>query len=440
MSHRKEGRAFRHRVADLAKLDAPLDIDDPPAPQSGGVAVMASEGAMPAHSAAGANDPRDDLAAALARSEVALATSRRLFRAVFEESSLFLALLTPEGEIVEANPAVLQGSGETPGTLGGTPFAALWWGAESAERARVVESIAAAARGEPQRFEIEAEIGGRAAVLDLSIRPVQGERGIEWLVIEARDISQRRTAEDMLRQAQKMEAVGQLTGGIAHDFNNLLTIIGGNLEMLSDALLPTPRARRLVASARRGLARAEALTQQLLAFSRKQRLEPREVDANALVNEMSQALLRALGDAVTIELRLAAQLWPCFADRNQLETALLNLALNGRDAMGGAGKLTITTANAVLGRAEARAREIAAGDYVKISVIDAGCGMDEATLARAFDPFFTTKEPGKGTGLGLSMVYGFITQSRGAVAIDSAPGRGTAVHLFLPRHQAEAAP
>ncbi|MEK9212927.1 PAS domain S-box protein [Sphingomonas sp. 2378] len=253
--------------------------------------------------------------------------------------------------------------------------------------------------------------------------------------------------EAQLRQSQKMEAVGQLTGGIAHDFNNLLQVVVGNLEML-DRFLPIdehPRARRAATHAMTGAKRAATLTQRLLAFSRRQPLAPQSVDAIRLVDGLSDLLTRTLGEQVSLAIEAAPDLWPVEADPNQLESAILNLAVNARDAMPHGGTLSIAMRNATLDGLTTMAAgpvpySTDPGDYVAIEVSDTGIGMDRATLGRVFEPFFTTKEVGKGTGLGLSMVYGFAKQSGGQVNIESHPGQGTRVTLFLPRHHGEAAP
>ena len=253
-------------------------------------------------------------------------------------------------------------------------------------------------------------------------------------------ILERERVEEALRQAQKMEAVGQLTGGIAHDFNNLLTVIAGNLDLVARRLGPDadPRVVRAIGSASIGADRAATLTQRLLAFSRRQPLAPKAIDPNALVAGMSDMLHRTLGETIEIETRLSAGVWRIEADQHQLESAILNLAVNARDAMPDGGKLTIATSATQVDAAEAAATEgLDAGSYAVISVSDSGTGMDPTTMERAFEPFFTTKDVGKGTGLGLSMVYGFVKQSGGHVRIQSAPGDGTSVHIYLPRFTAE---
>jgi signal transduction histidine kinase len=251
-------------------------------------------------------------------------------------------------------------------------------------------------------------------------------------------IEQREKVEDALRQSQKMEAIGQLTGGVAHDFNNLLQVILGNLERLGHRLpagLPDARGEvRLIEAATRAAGRAATLTQRLLAFSRRQPLAPKPVDLNLLVAGLLELFGRTLGESIHVETVLAGGLWRVFADENQLENAMLNLAVNARDAMPQGGRLTLETQNVRLDEAYARSQEdLRPGDYVLVSVSDTGVGMTKEVLARAFDPFFTTKDIGQGTGLGLSQVYGFVRQSGGHVRIDSTPGRGTSVKLYLPR-------
>ena len=270
----------------------------------------------------------------------------------------------------------------------------------------------------------------------------------ETLYCVARDVSADKAreaelaeAQEQLRQSQKMEAVGQLTGGIAHDFNNLLQVVIGNLEILARNLPgDAARLRRSAENAMSGARRAATLTGRLLAFSRRQPLAPQPVDANELVAGMSELLGRTLGEAVRLDTVLADKLWRAEADPNQLENAILNLAVNARDAMDGGGTLTIETANARLDRAyAARNADTKPGQYVVIAVSDVGTGMDKRTVERVFEPFFTTKEVGKGTGLGLSQVYGFVKQSGGHVKIDSKPGLGTSVKIYLPRFLGDSA-
>jgi len=243
------------------------------------------------------------------------------------------------------------------------------------------------------------------------------------------------SAEERLRQAQKMEAVGQLTGGIAHDFNNMLAIVIGALDMLERRIAQgSGDLDRYLVAARDGASRAAALTQRLLGFARKQPLAPVPLDVNAQVLGMIDLLMRTLGEDVTVETHLASDLDSALADPNQLENVILNLSVNGRDAMPGGGTLTIATSNRQIDPGDATTMGIAPGAYVSLSVSDTGMGMSQEVAARAFDPFFTTKGVGKGTGLGLSQVFGFAGQSGGHVGIDTAPGKGTRIELLLPRH------
>jgi signal transduction histidine kinase len=249
----------------------------------------------------------------------------------------------------------------------------------------------------------------------------------------------RREAEDMLRHTQKMEAIGHLTGGVAHDFNNLLTIIIGNLE-IAERTVETwtegsrERLTRVIATAASGANRAVMLTQRLLAFARRQPLDPKPVNVNQLLQAMSEFFRRTLSENIDLEIVGAAGLWPVEVDPSQMEAAVLNLVVNARDAMGGTGRLTIETSNALLDQAYAQQHaDVAVGQYVLIAVSDNGPGMPKEVQERAFDPFFTTKEPGQGTGLGLSQVYGFVKQSGGHVKIYSEVGLGTTIKIYLPR-------
>ena len=261
------------------------------------------------------------------------------------------------------------------------------------------------------------------------------------VIVSARDVTERRRLEEHLRQSQKMEALGQLTGGVAHDFNNMLTLVLGGLDTIGRQLghLPDSPATARIARAKdmalQGVQRAQALTNRLLAFSRRQALAPQPVNANTLVGGLYDMLRRTLGEPIALETILGDGLWNAFVDPNQLENALINLALNARDAMPRGGKLTIETANCSLDARYVGAlpERIEPGEYVMIAVADTGVGMDEETRIRAFDPFFTTKEIGKGTGLGLSQVYGFTRQSAGHVQIESELGKGTVVKIYLPR-------
>jgi signal transduction histidine kinase/CheY-like chemotaxis protein len=253
------------------------------------------------------------------------------------------------------------------------------------------------------------------------------------------EADRRAAAEEALRQSQKMEAVGQLTGGIAHDFNNLLTVIIGNLEIAQRNLNAwhegaEDRLKRTVNNAMRGAYRAADLTKRLLAFSRRQPLDPKPIDVKKLIAGLTEFLRRSVGERVAIETVSAAALWKVEADPSELETAIVNLAVNARDAMPDGGRLTIETSNAFLDEEYCgRHLDVRAGQHVLISVTDTGTGMSPDVAERVFEPFFTTKTAGQGTGLGLSQVYGFVKQSGGHVKVHTEPGRGTSVKIYLPR-------
>ncbi len=278
-----------------------------------------------------------------------------------------------------------------------------------------------------------------------------GYRLLDWTAVPdgsrihgvGRDITEQRDTEDALRQSQKMEAVGQLTGGIAHDFNNLLQGITGSLEIMEGRVAQgrVQDLGRWLGGAKSSAMRAAALTHRLLAFSRRQPLDPRPVRANPLVSSMEDMLRRTLGENIQLELVTAGGLWLTKCDPNQLESAILNLAINARDAMPEGGKLTIETCNAHLDSAyAARQRDVKPGQYICICVTDTGVGMSKEVISRAFEPFFTTKPTGQGTGLGLSMIYGFTRQSEGYSRIYSELGKGTTIKLYLPRFRGEEDP
>lgn len=249
-----------------------------------------------------------------------------------------------------------------------------------------------------------------------------------------KDVTQKRAAEEQLVQAQKMEAVGQLTGGIAHEFNNMLTVVTGTIEILAEAVKDNPPLATITRLMSEAADRGAALTSSLLSFARKQALQPADIDVNDLLEELVKLLLATFDKKIEIVRRLDGAIWLAFADRGQLSSALLNLAINARDAMPEGGRLTLTTRNVVFGVREAVAVGAGyAGDYVEIQIADTGTGIPQAILERIFDPFFSTKEVGKGTGLGLSMVFGFVKQSGGGIKVESAEGSGTTFTIYLPK-------
>ena len=357
------------------------------------------------------------------------ARSRELER-IFHLSSDILGVGDFDGQLVRISPAYEAVTGRKASDALALPVIEMihpgdWAGVE-AEFEKVFD-------GRPVDFVARSlRADGGLCWLSWRIVSVIGERLFYFVV---RDITEERHREDVVRQAQKMEAVGQLTGGIAHDFNNLLTIVIGNLDSLRRGLIEaSPRARRQIDHALIGAQKAAALTGRLLAFSRRQPLAPAVVDANGLVSGMSEILHRTLGETIAVQTVLAAGLWRTQVDPNQLENAILNLAINARDAMASGGKLTIETANAHLDETYVSANpEAAAGQYVQVAVTDTGEGMSPEVARRAFEPFFTTKPAGIGTGLGLSQVYGFLKQSGGHIAIYSEASVGTAIKLYLPR-------
>ncbi len=247
------------------------------------------------------------------------------------------------------------------------------------------------------------------------------------------DVTERKETERQLVQAQKMETVGQLTGGLAHDFNNILGVVLGHLDMARETLTEDDRLVGHIDSAIGAAERGASLTQRLLAFSRKQTLSPERIDVGRVIVDMIDLLRRTLGEQIAIEIDNQDGLWACRADRAQLENALLNLAINARDAMPDGGSLRLATANQHVDDAAASAQGIVAGDYLRLAITDTGAGMTPEVVERVFEPFFTTKGVGKGTGLGLAMVHGFVQQSDGYIIVRSAAGKGTTVEILLPR-------
>jgi PAS domain S-box-containing protein len=284
---------------------------------------------------------------------------------------------------------------------------------------------------------------GRTLWLRFYGRPVWDaeERRVVRVYGALQDITQIKQLEQQLNQAQKMEAIGRLAGGIAHDFNNLLTVILGNAQLSLDASTNLEALREYAAQTEHAAQRAAALTRQLLIFSRQQVLEPQQLDLNMLVESTGQLLRRLIGEDVELVLRLSPELWPVKADPGQLEQVMMNLAVNGRDAMPAGGTLTIATANIEVHEAESQfGADAEQGPYVVLTIRDTGVGMDAATRARIFEPFFTTKAPGEGTGLGLATVHGIVTQSGGHIQVDTAPGQGSAFRIYLPRTAAAELP
>jgi PAS domain S-box-containing protein len=342
-----------------------------------------------------------------------------------------------DGRITETNPAWTQVLGRAPYAVEGQPLSGFVVADDlPILRAALRDLAANAAR---QLFEVR------------MTHSMDGERIVAWSAVAVDDLLQAvgrdvtaerraqaalRETEEALRQSQKMEAIGQLTGGIAHDFNNLLTGIIGSIEIMRRRLA-TGRLddiEKFMGAAVTSANRAAGLTHRLLAFARRQPLDPQPLDVNRLIDNIEDLLRRSLGEQVRLKILLADEVWPALTDANQLENAILNLAINGRDAMPEGGLLSIHTSNTSLSAHDGASEDLSPGDYVLVSVTDTGTGMSPETMAKAFDPFFTTKPIGQGTGLGLSMIYGFAKQSRGQVRIKSALGEGTTISLYLPRH------
>jgi PAS domain S-box-containing protein len=375
--------------------------------------------------------------------------SERRFRLLVESVTDYaIFMLTPEGNVSNWNAGAARIKGYSAEDIIGQHFSRFYTAEDIEAKAPWKALEYARETGSWQAEGWRVKKGGSrfwASVVIDAIRDEDGE--LLGFAKITRDLTERRQAQieleksrEQLFQAQKMEAVGQLTGGIAHDFNNLLAGISGSLEMLRSRVAQgrINELDKYISAAQGASSRAATLTHRLLAFSRQQTLEPKAINANQIVSGMEELIRRSLGPGITLDTVLAVGLWPCFCDPNNLENAILNLCINGRDAMEQGGQLTVETANVWLDSKAARERDMQPGQYVAICVTDTGVGMSPETVARAFDPFFTTKPAGKGTGLGLSMIFGFARQSEGQVRIYSELGVGTTVKLYLPRHIGEA--
>jgi PAS domain S-box-containing protein len=380
--------------------------------------------------------------------QLAALESERRFRLLVQGVTDYaIFMLNPEGQVTNWNTGAERIKGYTAAEIVGQHFSRFYT-REDAESGLPARALATA--GRTGRYEAEGwrcRKDGTRFWASVVIDAIHDAGELIGFAKITRDLSERREAQirleqsrEQLIQAQKMEAVGQLTGGLAHDFNNLLTGISGSLELLRTRLAQgrLQDVDRHLAAALGACSRAAALTHRLLAFARRQTLDPKRISPNKLIAGMEDLLQRTVGPAIKVETVLAAGLWTTLCDANQLENAILNLCINGRDAMPDGGRLTIETANAWIDQRAAQERDMEPGQYVSVCVTDNGTGMPPDVVARAFDPFFTTKPMGQGTGLGLSMIYGFAKQSGGQARIESEPNAGTTVRIYLPRHHGEA--
>ena len=361
-----------------------------------------------------------------------LTAGQARMRAIFETNYQYQGLLAVDGTLLDANQTSLDGIGARAEDVIGKKFwDTLWFTATPGMAETVRAAVALVAAGETIRRELYVKLPAGWRSFDFGMRPVRDDQGtVIAIVPEAVDITERRHAEEALRQSQKLEAMGQLTGGVAHDFNNLLTPIIGGLDLLKRRGIGDERERRLIDGALQSAERARALVQRLLAFARRQPLQPRPVDIAALVADMGHLIASTSGPQIKVVVEAQDNLPAAQADPNQLEMALLNLSVNARDAMPDGGTLRITVSCETLGALQSP--RLAPGDYIRLSVADNGTGMDQETIARAIEPFFSTKGIGKGTGLGLSMVHGLASQLGGALTLASKPGLGTNIDLWLP--------
>ncbi|RMH20958.1 MAG: PAS domain-containing sensor histidine kinase [Gemmatimonadetes bacterium] len=371
--------------------------------------------------------------------EAALAESEARFRNTFEQAGVGIAHVSLDGRFVRVNSKLCEITGRTAEELLGLTFEDITH-PDDVERSRAAAELLVSGRLDTHRDEKRyVRPDGSSVWVELTVAVARdGDGRPDYFISVTEDITERRETELKLRQALKMEAVGQLTGGVAHDFNNLLTVIIGGL----DAALAGPpgqaadvdRSLRLALDAAE---KASGLTRRLLAFSRRQSLQPTRIEVGEVLDGMHELLARTLTERVRLRVDAPDDLWPCVADVTQLENAVLNLAINARDAMPDGGELSISAANAVIGEDDCDGGDARPGEYVALTVADTGSGMDAETAARAFEPFFSTKEVGKGSGLGLPMVYGFVRQSDGFLRLMSEPGEGTRITLYLPRAGAD---
>jgi PAS domain S-box-containing protein len=384
---------------------------------------------------------RDELERQVAERTAALVEAEEQFRAVFDSQFQFVAVLALDGTVMLANQTALQAGCCDPSDVIGRPFwSTAWW--PHAEPDRLRARIAEAAGGVLVHREMEVQdADGHSLWIDLSFKPVLDSVNgqVRQIVAEWRDVTELRELAEKLAQAQKVQALGQLAGGIAHDFNNILQAVSGAAMLIERRPEDIERTRRLARSAIDAASRGASITQRLLSFARRGTLRAEVVATVDLLNSMREVLAHTLGGGIAVRVSMDDRMPPILADRGQLETALVNLGTNARDAMQDGGTLTLTAAAVETTHGGAHPAELAPGHYVRIDVADTGCGMTAATFARLAEPFFTTKPLGAGTGLGLAMVKGFAEQSGGAMTVVSEVGSGTTVSLWLVRAMDDAA-
>ena len=353
---------------------------------------------------------------------------------LFRDAPMGVAFADAGGIVSEANAALARFFG-TSGSLAGRDFGAL---VEAGDRVQVMALIAKTAAGETSSKAVELRgvrsANGEERMAELFASPMPDGKAILYLV----DVSEQKALETKFAQSQKMQAVGQLAGGVAHDFNNLLTVILGNCEFLLMRHQAGDPSFKEINEVHQNALRAAALVSQLLAFSRKQTMQPKVLALGDVVGELAQMLRRLVGEGITLNVEREPELWAVHADEAQLGNAIINLVVNARDAMPQGGTVTIRTSNQTVNAKTLGTSMMPAGDYVRIEVIDTGTGMSKEIQSKIFDPFFTTKPVGQGTGLGLATVYGIVKQSGGFIDVDSELGRGTAFSIYLPRRKIEA--
>jgi PAS domain S-box-containing protein len=378
---------------------------------------------------------RDELERQVAERTAALVEVETQFRAVFDSQFQCVAVLALDGSVLLANrTALLAGEGAAAGVVGRPFWETDWW--PNAERERLQAKIAEAAGGTMVRREIQVQgVGGRSCWIDVSFKPVrdQASGATRQIIAEWRDVTELRDLAEQLAQAQKVQALGQLAGGIAHDFNNILQSVSGAAMLIERRPEDLDRTRRLARSSIEAAARGASITQRLLSFARRGTLRAEVIATDELLNSMREVLTHTLGTGISVRVAAGCAVPPLLADRGQLETALVNLGTNARDAMPDGGILTLSAEAVDVADTHTGPVNLTAGRYVRICVGDAGTGMTQATFARLAEPFFTTKPLGSGTGLGLAMVKGFAEQSGGAMAVTTVEGAGTTVTLWLRR-------